>query len=77
MEVSVADGWNAQFIETDVREICKNADEVVRSIKSSFPGETNESLSRKAGVSFSNSKFERFLQTICTWHEICKELETR
>ena len=54
----MADGWNAQFIETDVREICNNADEVVRSIKLSFPGETNESLSRKAGVSF---------QTIQRW----------
>ena len=44
--------WNAQFVRTDIREVCTNADEVVRSIKSAFPNETNESLSRKAGVSF-------------------------
>ena len=44
--------WGAKFVETDVREVCINADEVVRSIKSAFPGETNESLSRHAVVSF-------------------------
>jgi len=58
MEGSVANEWKAKFIETDLREICTNADEVVRSIKSAFPEETNESLSRKAGVSF---------QTIQRW----------
>jgi hypothetical protein len=54
----MADEWGAEFIQTDLREICKNADEVVRAIKNAFPGETNESLSRKAGVSF---------QTIQRW----------
>jgi hypothetical protein len=50
--------WGAVFIQTELREICKNADEVVRAIKNASPGETNESLSRKAGVSF---------QTIQRW----------
>jgi hypothetical protein len=50
--------WGAEFIQTELREICKNADEVVRAIKNAFPRETNESLSRKAGVSF---------QTIQRW----------
>ena len=52
MEVPVAEEWGAEFIETDVREVCKNADEVVRSIKNAFPGETTENLARRAGVSF-------------------------
>ena len=50
--------WGAVFIQTDLRKICKNADVVVRSIKNAFPSETNESLARKAGVSF---------QTIQRW----------
>jgi hypothetical protein len=54
----MAGEWGADFIQTDLREICRNADEVVRAIKNAFPGETNESLSRKAGVSF---------QTIQRW----------
>ena len=44
--------WGAEFVETEAREVCKNADEVVRRIKNAFPGETTESLSRHAGVSF-------------------------
>ena len=48
----MASEWGAVFIETDVREVCTNAGEVVRSIKNAFPGETTESLSRHAGVSF-------------------------
>ena len=44
--------WGAQFVKTDVREVCTNADEVVRSIKNAFPGETTENLARRAGVSF-------------------------
>jgi hypothetical protein len=44
--------WGAVFVETDVREVCTNADEVVRKIKNAFPGETTESLSRHTGVSF-------------------------
>ena len=44
--------WGAIFIETDIREVCTNADEVVRTIKTANPGETTESLSRYAGVSF-------------------------
>jgi len=44
--------WGATFVETDVREVCTNADEVVRAIKAANPGETTESLSRHAGVSF-------------------------
>ncbi|MDR1902768.1 MAG: hypothetical protein LBQ88_10870 [Treponema sp.] len=46
------ENWGAAFINTELREICNNADEVVRSIKNAFPGETNESLARRAGVSF-------------------------
>jgi hypothetical protein len=52
MEVPVAEEWGAEFVETDVREVCTNADEVVRGIKNAFPSETTESLSRRAGVSF-------------------------
>jgi hypothetical protein len=52
VEVPLAEEWNANFQQTELREICVNADEVVRAIKNTFPGETNESLSRKAGVSF-------------------------
>ena len=48
----MAEEWNAQFVKTDIREVCTNADEVVRGIKSAYPSETNESLSRRAGVSF-------------------------
>ena len=48
----MAEDWGAKFIETDIREVCTNADEVVRSIKSTFQDETTESLSRRAGVSF-------------------------
>ena len=48
----MAEEWGARFVETDIREVCTNADEVVRSIKSAYPDETNESLSRRAGVSF-------------------------
>ena len=44
--------WGAQFVETDVREVCTNAGEVVRSIKNAFPGETTENLARRAEVSF-------------------------
>ena len=49
---SIRDEWGAAFVETDIREVCTNADEVVRKIKNAFPGETTESLSRHAGVSF-------------------------
>jgi transposase len=35
-----------------LREVCVNAGDVVRAIKNAFPRETNESLSRRAGVSF-------------------------
>ena len=48
----MAKDWGAKFIETDIREVCTNADEVVRSIKTANPNETTESLSRHAGVSF-------------------------
>jgi transposase len=48
----MAHEWGAEFVETDIREVCINADEVVRKIKNAFPGETTESLSRHAGVSF-------------------------
>ena len=48
----MAEEWNAQFVKTDIREVCTNADEVVRSIKNSFPDETTESLARRVGVSF-------------------------
>jgi len=48
----MAEEWGAKYIKTDVREVCINADEVVRKIKNAFPGETTESLSRHAGVSF-------------------------
>jgi hypothetical protein len=58
LEVHVASDWNAKFIKTRARDICINADEVVRSIKGAFPNETSESLSRRAGVSF---------QTIQRW----------
>ena len=44
--------WSAEFTKTDISEICTNADKVVRSIKNAFPGETTESLARRAGVSF-------------------------
>ena len=46
------DNWGSEFVPTNQREICTNADEVVRSIKNAFPVETTESLARKAGVSF-------------------------
>ena len=48
----MASEWGAVFVETDIREVCTNADEVVRKIKNAFPRETTESLSRHAGVSF-------------------------
>ena len=48
----MAEEWGTKYIKTDVREVCTNADEVVRKIKNAFPGETTESLSRHAGVSF-------------------------
>ena len=48
----MSENWGAEFVRTDLREICTNADEVVRSIKSTFPDETTESLARRAGVSF-------------------------
>ena len=48
----MAKDWKAKFRQTELREICTNADEVVRSIKNAFPAETTESLARKAGVSF-------------------------
>jgi len=48
----MAEEWGAKFVETDVREVCINANEVVLSIKNAYPGETNESLARQAGVSF-------------------------
>jgi len=48
----MAEDWGAQFEETDIREVCVNANEVVRGIKNTFPDETTESLSRRAGVSF-------------------------
>jgi hypothetical protein len=44
--------WGAEFEQTELREICINAGDVVRAIKNAFPRETTESLSRKAGVSF-------------------------
>ena len=50
--ISMKDNWGAKFVQTDLREICSNADEVVRGIKNAFPAETTESLARKAGVSF-------------------------
>jgi transposase len=52
MERKMANEWGAVFVETDIREVCTNADEVVRQIKNANPGETTESLSRHAGVSF-------------------------
>ena len=48
----MAEEWGAQFVKTDIRDVCTNADEVVRSIKNAFPDETTESLARRAGVSF-------------------------
>ena len=48
----MAEEWDAKFVNTNVRDVCTNADEVVRSIKSAYPNETTESLSRRAGVSF-------------------------
>jgi transposase len=48
----MAEEWGAEFVQTDLREVCTNAGEVVRAIKNAFPGETTESLSRRAGVSF-------------------------
>jgi len=48
----MAEGWGAEFTETDIREVCTNAGVVVRGIKDAFPGETSESLARHAGVSF-------------------------
>jgi len=48
----MAEEWGAIFIKTSVRDVCTNADEVVRSIKNAYPNETTESLSRRAGVSF-------------------------
>ncbi|MCL2879693.1 MAG: hypothetical protein FWF29_05555 [Treponema sp.] len=48
----MAENWGAQFVQNDIREVCTNANEVVRSIKNAFPQETTESLSRYAGVSF-------------------------
>ncbi len=54
----MAENWGAVFVWNGIREICTNADEVVRSIKTAFPDETNEKLARKAGVSF---------QTIQRW----------
>ena len=50
--IPMKDNWDAVFVQTDLREICTNADEVVRSIKNAFSAETTESLARKAGVSF-------------------------
>ena len=47
----MAEEWGAQFVENDVREICTNADEVVRSIKNAY-SVTTENLARQAGVSF-------------------------
>ena len=47
----MASEWGAVFIQTDIREICTNADEVVRSIKNAYPV-TTENLARQAGVSF-------------------------
>jgi len=44
--------WGVKFVQTDLRKVCTNADEVVRSIKNAFPSETTETLARKAGVSF-------------------------
>jgi hypothetical protein len=52
MGVKMAEDWGAKFVQTELREVCTNADEVVRGIKNAHPGETTESLSRKAGVSF-------------------------
>ena len=48
------DNWGAKIVENNKKrvEVCVNADEVVRSIKNAFPGETSESLARRAGVSF-------------------------
>ena len=51
-KTSNRDNWGAKFVETDIREVCTNANEVVRSIKTANPSETTESLSRHAGVSF-------------------------
>jgi hypothetical protein len=48
----MAENWGAVFVQTELREICSNADEVIRSIKDAYPEETNESLSRRAAVSF-------------------------
>jgi len=48
----MAEEWGAKFVETGVREVCINANEVVHSIKNAYPGETSESLARQAGVSF-------------------------
>ena len=50
----MAEAWGATIVESDNKRvmICTNADEVVRSIKNAFPGETTESLARRAGVSF-------------------------
>jgi hypothetical protein len=48
----MAENWGAKFVETDVREVCTNAGEVVRSIKNAFTEETTESLAYQAGVSF-------------------------
>ena len=48
----MAEDWGAEFVETDVREVCTNAGEVVRGIKNVFPDETTESLARRTGVSF-------------------------
>ena len=39
-----------KFIKIYVREVCMNADEVVRSIETVFPGETTESLTHRAGI---------------------------
>ena len=48
----MAEEWGAEFVKTDLREVCTNANEVVRSIKNAFHNETSESLARRAGVSF-------------------------
>jgi hypothetical protein len=52
MGVKMAEDWGAEIVQTELREVCTNADMVVRSIKDAYPTETTESLSRKAGVSF-------------------------
>ena len=44
--------WGAQFVINNIREVCTNADEVVRNIKNTFPSETTENLARRARVSF-------------------------